>query len=73
MFWPDEMHVSVVARSRLLDGNIIGDSCSVRVRRQVHVHPCNRKMIAYCYLNPFPGEFFLRFHNTVFKNSYQRA
>ena len=41
MFWPDEMHVSMVARSRLLDRNIVSDSCSVRVRRQVHVHPCN--------------------------------
>ena len=36
MFWPEEEQVSVVARSRLLEGNAVGDTCSVRVRRDVH-------------------------------------
>ena len=36
MFWPEEEQASVVARSRLLEGNAVGDTCSVRVRRDVH-------------------------------------
>ena len=36
VFWPEEEQVSVVAKSRLLEGNAVGDTCSVRVRRAVH-------------------------------------
>ena len=36
VFWPEEMQVSVVARGTLQEGNIVGDSCSVTVGRQVH-------------------------------------
>ena len=36
MYWPKEESVSVVARSRLLVGSVLGDACSIRIGKQVH-------------------------------------
>ena len=34
--WPEEGTVSIVPRSRLIGGAVVGDTCSLKVRSRTH-------------------------------------
>ena len=36
MHWPKEDSVSVLSMIKLIEGSVVGDTCSVRLGKQVH-------------------------------------